>query len=121
MIKTNHRIVYEPQGEALVIRLFGEIDHHSAVDVRTHIDEKLLADRPSRVYLDLSAIDFMDSSGLGLMMGRLALVRRYGGTFAILDPSPAARKMMDLAGMEHLLAIQYSKSERNENHDQNNR
>ncbi len=113
MIKTNHQIVYESAGDALVIRLWGEIDHHSAVDVRTRIDDKLLAERPHRVLLDLSAIDFMDSSGLGLIMGRFSLVRRYGGKFAVLDPSPAASRMMSLAGMERMIAIQYTKQERN--------
>lgn len=121
MIHTNHRIVYETRGDTLVIRLYGEIDHHSAVDVRAQIDEKLLAERPASVCLDLSAIDFMDSSGLGLMMGRLSLVRRYGGTFSVLDPSPAAQKMICLAGMERLLAIRYTKQERNQNHEQNHR
>lgn len=121
MIRTNHQITYQNQGDALVIRVYGEIDHHSAVDVRTHIDEKLLAERPPRVFLDLSAVDFMDSSGLGLIMGRLSLVRRYGGSFSVLDPSAAARKMMDLAGMERMLTIQYTDSERKQNHDQNNR
>lgn len=121
MIRTNHQIVYETRGDALVIRLFGEIDHHSAVDVRTHIDEKLLSERPARVCLDLSAIDFMDSSGLGLMMGRFSLVRRYGGNFVVLDPSPAALKMISLAGMERLITIKYTNQERNRNHEQNHR
>ena len=118
MIQTHHQIEYESRQDAFVVRLFGEIDHHSAVDVRMQIDEVLLADRPPRVLLDLSAIDFMDSSGLGLIMGRYALVSRYGGSFAVLDPSPAAMKMMSLAGMERRIAIQKSKPERKNNHEQ---
>ena len=114
MIQTNHRIEYGSQNNAFVVRLRGEIDHHSAVDVRTRIDEKLLAERPVRVLLDLSAIDFMDSSGLGLIMGRCSLVERYGGSFAVLDPSPAALRMMTLAGMERRIAIEKTNPERKE-------
>ena len=112
MIRTNHQIAYDDRDGVLVIRLSGEIDHHSAVNVRTHIDEKLLAERPARVCLDLSAIDFMASSGLGLIMGRYSLVRRYGANFTVIDPTPAAKKMIDLAGMERMIPIHYTHSER---------
>lgn len=113
MIRSNHKILYEPHGDALVIRIFGEIDHHSAADARSEIDEKLLLERPARVFLDLSAIDFMDSSGLGLIMGRFALVRRYGGKLAVLDPSQAVRKILSLAGMDRMIPVRQSASSKN--------
>ena len=94
----------------LTVRLTGEIDHHSAVSVRTGIDQKLMELRPPRVMLELSAVDFMDSSGLGLIMGRFALVKQYGGSFAVLDPSPAVMKIMRLAGMERMISILRTRS-----------
>ncbi|MBQ8309632.1 MAG: anti-sigma factor antagonist [Clostridia bacterium] len=109
MIKKNERVDYETRGESLVVHIGGEIDHHSAVEVRTGIDEKILAERPSRVMLELSAVDFMDSSGLGLIMGRFALVKQYGGTLCVLDPSLAVMKMIKLAGMERMVTILRSK------------
>ena len=54
----------------------------------------------------------MDSSGLGLIMGRFALVRRYGGKLAVADPSAAVLKMMRLAGMEKMIPIKYTKKGR---------
>ncbi len=113
MIQSKSQVVYEPHGDALVIRFAGEIDHHSAVDVRTGIDEKLMAERPPKVFLELSGVDFMDSSGLGLIMGRFALVRRYGGKLAVLDPAPAVRKILSLAGMERMIPIRYSSENQN--------
>lgn len=89
----------------MVVHVSGEIDHHSAVAVRTGIDAEITAQRPSRVMLELSAVDFMDSSGLGLIMGRFALIKQYGGTLAVLDPSPAVVKIMKLAGMERMVSI----------------
>ena len=50
----------------------------------------------------------MDSSGLGLIMGRFALVRRYGGKLAVLDPAPAVQKILALAGMERMIPVRYS-------------
>ena len=105
MIKNGSQVIYEEKGETLVVRVGGEIDHHSAVAVRTGIDQTIATLRPARVLLELSAVDFMDSSGLGLIMGRFALVKQYGGTFAVLDPSPAVMKIMKLAGMERMISI----------------
>ena len=105
MIRNGGQIVYETKGDTLVVRVGGEIDHHSAVSVRTGIDEKIASDRPARVLLELSKVDFMDSSGLGLIMGRYALVQKYGGSFAVLDPSSAVLKIMRLAGMERMITV----------------
>ena len=109
MIKSDSQVSYEEHGDALVVRIGGEIDHHGAVSVRTGIDDVLAAQRPPRVFLELSGVSFMDSSGLGLMMGRYALVKRYGGKMAVLNPSPAVVKMMNLAGMERMIPIRTSR------------
>lgn len=93
----------------MIVRVGGEIDHHNAVTVRTGIDEKIAAERPPKVMLELSGVDFMDSSGLGLIMGRYALVKRYGGSLAVLDPSPAVLKIIKLAGMERMVSIMRTK------------
>ncbi len=108
MIHVKHQLAFEEEGEELYVLLSGEIDHHSAVGVRVAIDEKLLSDRPKTIYLDLSHIDFMDSSGLGLIMGRLATANRYGGQLIVLDPSPAAQRMIRLAALERVIQIQFS-------------
>lgn len=112
MIRNGGQVTYEVRNDVLVVRVGGEIDHHSAVSVRTGIDEKLSAERPLKVYLELSGVDFMDSSGLGLIMGRYALVKRYGGTLAVLDPSPAVLKIMKLAGMERMVSILRTKAKK---------
>ncbi len=105
MVKNGSSVSYEERGESMVVHIGGEIDHHGAVSVRTGIDEVLVSTRPQKVYLELSGVSFMDSSGLGLIMGRYALIKRYGGKLAVLDPSPAVIKMMNLAGMERMIPI----------------
>ena len=112
MIRNGGQIVYETKGETLVVHVGGEIDHHSAVAVRASIDERIAVERPSRVLLELSRVDFMDSSGLGLIMGRYALVQKYGGSFAVLDPSMAVLKIIKLAGMERMITILKTKEKK---------
>ena len=110
MIRNGNQVTYETRGETLVIHVGGEIDHHSAVAVRTGIDEKITVERPRKVMLELSGVDFMDSSGLGLIMGRYALVKQCGGTLSVLDPSPAVVKIIKLAGMERMVSILRTKT-----------
>ena len=94
----------------LRISLVGEIDHHSAVSVRTAIDEKLYSLRPKRMVMDLSRIDFMDSSGLGLIMGRYALVEKLGGKFSISEPSDRVMRVLELAGLGRIIKIEKSET-----------
>ncbi len=110
MNKTGGQVQYEVREDTLIVHIGGEIDHHSAVKVRTEIDERIISERPGRVLLELSGVDFMDSSGLGLIMGRFALQKKCGGTLAVLDPSPAVMKMIKLAGMERMIGIFKTKS-----------
>ena len=110
MIRSGGQVRYETRGESLIVYVGGEIDHHSAVSVRTGIDERITEQRPKKLLLELSAVDFMDSSGLGLIMGRYALVKQYGGTLSVLDPSPAVLRIIKLAGLERMVTILRTKS-----------
>ena len=109
MIKKGGQITYEERPDALIVHIGGEIDHHSAVLVRTGIDEEIMIRRPKQVLLELSSVDFMDSSGLGLIMGRYALIKQFGGTLSVLNPSLAVVKIMKLAGMERMVPIKKTK------------
>ena len=99
--------VHDTAGSFLTVRIRGEIDHHTAVSIRQGIDGLLYERRPRKFMLDLSAVSFMDSSGLGLIMGRLALVRELGGEMVVWNPSRETRAILTLAGMEKLVRVEY--------------
>ena len=103
----------EYMGCYLKIKLRGEIDHHSASSVRTAIDSEIYSKKPRGLVIDMSAVNFMDSSGLGLIMGRYSLMKELGGELIVSDPNPAIEKIMSLAGMERVIKIQYTKSNAN--------
>ena len=90
-------------GDKLIIFLSGEIDHHSAAEMRYFIDGELERSTPSVVVFDFSEVDFMDSSGIGLVMGRLRVISGWGGKAVIENPRPNIRKMLKLAGLEKLI------------------
>lgn len=97
--------VRNTDGETLV-SLSGEIDHHNAVFLRTGIDKLIREKRPKKIVLDLSAIRFMDSSGLGLIMGRFQLVQRLGGELILRNPNEAVLRICRLVGMERIIKIE---------------
>lgn len=115
MIKESKSFLYRLNEGILEVKLIGEIDHHSAVSVRSDIDALIFEKRPQKVVLDLSEISFMDSSGLGLIMGRYALVKDLGGTLSLRAPTVAVMKILSLAGMERMIKIEKSiKEDENE-------
>lgn len=91
---------------SLKISLRGEMDHHNAVSVRGQIDALILEQRPKKVTVDLSQIGFMDSSGLGFIMGRYALMQRLGGEFVLENPNERIVKIFELAGLERIVRIE---------------
>lgn len=99
--------VCDTAGDMMLVRVRGEIDHHTAARVRNGIDGALFEKRPRRLILDMSAVSFMDSSGLGLIMGRLSVVRELGGSLTVKNPSEAISRIIRLAGMDKILDIEY--------------
>ena len=105
MFKTDYRLEVKRRDFLLFVKLHGEIDHHSAVQMREELDAMIHRERPRRLVLDLSSIEFMDSAGLGLLMGRLRLMRDMGGTLALVRPNQRILKILRLSGMERFMEI----------------
>lgn len=82
--------------------LSGEIDHHSVREIREQIDMALDVNRPKLLFLDFAKITFMDSSGIGLVMGRYRKAQLFGGKIEVLNPSAQIKKVMRLSGLEKL-------------------
>jgi stage II sporulation protein AA (anti-sigma F factor antagonist) len=102
MIRKNCKVDFEFNDNELLIFLEGEIDHYSSVFVRGEIDKKIAQTHPRSAVLVLSGIDFMDSSGIGLVMGRYRNLQRTGATMHITGTSPQITKVMKLAGVGRL-------------------
>lgn len=117
MVKENKLFSYQANDNVLEIKMVGEIDHHSAVSVRADMDALIFERRPKKLVLDLSEISFMDSSGLGLIMGRYSLVRELGGTLLLRSPTAAVTKILALAGMERIIKIERAFEEDDENEE----
>ena len=82
--------------------LDGEIDHHSASLIRASIDDAIIRKKPAVLVMDFGRVSFMDSSGIGLVMGRYKLMKTVQGRIRVENLSPGAYRVMKLAGLERL-------------------
>lgn len=85
--------------------LSGEIDHHNAKNLRMEIDFALRENQPQELILDFSDVGFMDSSGIGLVMGRYKLMQELNGKVTVRNPPNHIRKVMRLSGIDRLASI----------------
>ena len=88
--------------EITTVYLSGELNHHNAAPLRERVDTVIRERRPKRLVLDFSGISFMDSSGIGFVMGRYKLIRSLDGELRIQGASARLEKVMRLAGLEKL-------------------
>lgn len=91
-------------GEVHVVHVSGEIDVTSATVLRDAL-EALIADGRRRLALDLSDVTFLDSTGLGILVGRLKRLARHGGTMTVAASHERVLRVFDITGLNQLLDI----------------
>ena len=78
------------------------MDHHTARELRLAIDEAIERDRPGLLLLDFQGVDFMDSSGIGLVMGRYKVMQQNGGEVEVTHVPKYISRVFKLSGLEQL-------------------
>lgn len=92
----------------LKILITEEIDHHSASCIRTRLDYEIARFRPKKVIIDLEKVGFMDSAGVGLMIGRYKTTQTYGGSMEIENASPKLMKIFEMSGLPKIIEFHSS-------------
>lgn len=96
----------ETSGEVVTAYLSGELDHHAARGIREAIDAAVDRDMPTLLILDFGEVTFMDSSGIGLVMGRYRKLQQTGAELHVANTPPYIYKVMKLAGLEKLAKLE---------------
>lgn len=94
---------YEKRRNALIVRLSGELDHSAAADIRREVDALIDDSGTRRLIFDLDGLQFMDSSGIGLMIGRYKRMARRGGSVAVRGSNARIDKIFQMAGLYQLV------------------
>lgn len=92
-------VIFRISGDILISCIKGEVDHHSAMPLRQAIDKSMKAFQCSNLILDFSGVEFMDSSGIGVVLGRYKKLNKSGGQIYISGCSSYIEKLLDMAGV----------------------
>lgn len=95
-------------GEVVTAYLSGELDHHTAREMRETVDGAVELNMPTLLVLDFGGISFMDSSGIGLVMGRYRKLAKTGAQLHITGASPQIEKIFRLSGIERLARLEHN-------------
>ncbi len=102
MLQESAHLRAEQQEDLLTVQILGEIDHHSARPIREELDKLLYLCRPKKLNLDLENVSFMDSSGLGLLMGRITLAESLCCRVCITNANRRIQRILHLAGLKRI-------------------
>jgi anti-sigma B factor antagonist len=91
-------------GDRTVVRLGGEIDVYTAPFVREKLDEQIHAGRADLV-VDLSDVTFLDSTGLGVLVGRLKIARTRGGSLRLVGTAERVLRVFAITGLDKVFEI----------------
>ncbi|MBO4897078.1 MAG: anti-sigma factor antagonist [Clostridia bacterium] len=97
--------------QTLIVSLIGELDHHNAVTVREEIDRRYSSSGARNLVFNLEKLHFMDSSGLGILIGRYKIVSAMGGKTSIALPSSYTKRLIVLSGIHKIIPVYHSLDE----------
>ena len=101
---------YEMKGQTLVIHLKADLDHHTAVTVRESADTLLARSHAKHVLFDFTGVEFMDSSGIGVIMGRYRQVIFQGGRVGVMGVGANVDRILRISGL-YKIVEQYETAE----------
>ncbi|NCB93290.1 MAG: STAS domain-containing protein [Clostridia bacterium] len=101
---------FQMKQKKLIIRMPKELDHHSAKDIRATADQMIREENINQVEFDFRDTDFMDSSGIGVIMGRYQNIRLLGGGVEATHVNERIYKILKMAGLTKLIGVNREKA-----------
>lgn len=104
-----HTFTYEARGHVLVIHLPRELDHHNCRNLKYETDLLLSENYINKVVFDFSRTEFMDSSGIGILLNRYKQMARSGGKMVLCGVSAQVGRVLSIGGIGKLMELFDSK------------
>lgn len=96
-------LTYQIKHRTMVVKLAKEIDHHHAEEIRTKLDQLIDMHRIKVLIFDFSDTIFMDSSGIGVIMGRYNKMKQNNGGVGLIHVNEQIQKLLKLSGIYRLV------------------
>ncbi|MEA4826076.1 anti-sigma F factor antagonist [Clostridium sp. JNZ J1-5] len=106
---------FQNKGDKLVVHMVGELDHHSAEEVRNKVDDRLEREGFNKLVMDFSGVTFMDSSGIGVVIGRYKKLSSKKGKVYITRVNGCVKRVFELSGMFKIIPVYESVEQALEN------
>lgn len=97
---------YIKEDKLLILEITEEIDHHSCEKIKKRADYEIEIHIPKKVIFDFSNVSFMDSSGIGMIIGRYKLASLFGGKTYLINVKPQVKKVLEMSGILKLIPIE---------------
>lgn len=108
-------IEYLENKNILIVKFTEDIDQHIADKLRRKMDDEIEKYIPRKVVFDFSCISFMDSSGIGMILGRYKLIKMLGGNIELVNVNKAIKKLFEMSGVTRIILIKSILEENSDN------
>lgn len=98
-------VKYNEKDKLLLLEITEEIDHHLVDILRRKIDNEITRYMPRKVLFDFNEVSFMDSAGIGLIIGRYKVAKLFGGEVEIANARPSVKKVLEMSGITRIIKI----------------
>jgi anti-sigma B factor antagonist len=93
------------EGDRVIVALSGEIDLYTAPRLQSQLAAALNTEHAVRLVVDMSGVDFCDSTGMNVLLGAQRMAREHGGDLELSAPRPAVRKILQVTGLESVFTV----------------
>lgn len=98
-------IDYIKKDKQLFIEITEDIDHHVAEKIRRKIDEQITRYMPRKTIFDFSRVTFMDSAGIGMIIGRYKMMKLIGGSLEIVNVGNQTKRILEMSGIGKIIPM----------------
>lgn len=102
------------ENQVLFVNLNGELDHHTSDQLKSRLNEVMGASAVKHIIFNLKHLDFMDSSGIGIILGRYNQLKPRQGSVMVLGMKPLVKKVFEMSGLSKIIQIIEDESKVNE-------
>lgn len=96
---------FKERDKLLIFELTEEIDHHEAEKIRRKMDYEIQRYMPKRVLFDFNSVTFMDSAGIGMLIGRYKIAKIFGATVELVNVTSSIKKIFEMCGLLKIIPI----------------
>ena len=99
------QVVLSMNKDTLIAKMSGELDHHSTEEVREKLERCIINKSAKNLIFDFTNLTFMDSSGIGMIIGRFKLISAMGGKVKIVYKSRQIDKLISMSGLKKIIKV----------------